>query len=260
MRTHHSKLQRTAIAAGGFLAALIALIIALVWSDRKDQTSSPTAEELRSVVIQRPNFAEIRLELLDAQWQLTAPCIAIANNQRVDAFEQLLQPAAHGYAAAEVDLEAAGLRNPLATVVINGDAIEIGATDLTGERRYIQRNSRVEFAPEWILSLIQGGTSAFAQLDVFPGTLNSLSVKNGNATQASSVSELQQWQALTANQVITWPLIDNPPELLQSHVIEFDSSLENGELVVNQYDAFSAIVKTDNHCAYIINNSALPTL
>ena len=257
MTTHQSKLQRTVYVAGLLFIALLGIIALILWTEKSNKPIVVEKKALRTVAIQRPGYADIALEYKQSQWQLTSPCQAVANPQRIQAFEQLLTPATHHYDASEVDLAAAGLLDPLAIITINGSALKVGETDLSGDRRYIQRGTDVEFAPEWILSLVQGGTSAFANLSVFPDALTSMNTGSIN-TNASS-SELQQWQALTANQVIAWPLKDNVPELVQRYSIDFKSPTESGQMVVHEYEAFSAVVKSDKHCAYIVSNAALPS-
>lgn len=257
MSTHQGKLQRTVYAATVLLIALLGIISVILWSEKSAQPIVVEKKALRSVAIQRPGYADIALEYQQSQWLLTSPCQANANPQRIQAFEQLLNPASHHYDASEVDLSAAGLVDPLAIITINGSALKIGETDLSGDRRYLQRGSDVEFAPEWILSLVQGGTSAFAALNVFPDALISLSAKN--IEKNTSPSELQQWQSLSANQVIAWPLKENIPELVQSYSIKYKSPTETGQMVAHEYEAFSALVKSDEHCAYIVSNAALPS-
>ena len=258
MSTHQNKLRRTVYSATLLLIVLLGIIAAILWSEKSSKPIAVEQEALRTVAIKRAGYADITLEYLQSQWHLTSPCEATANPQRVQAFEQLLIPATHSYDAKEVDLEAAGLVDPLAFITINGTALKIGDTDLSGDRRYIQRGSDVEFAPEWILSLVQGGTSAFAMLNVFPDALASVSTHSTNSNVKPS--ELQQWQALTANQVIAWPLKENMPELVQRYSLSYKSPTESGQMVVHEYEAFSAIVKSDTHCAYIISNAALPSI
>lgn len=257
MSTHQGKLQRTVYAATLLLIALLGIIAAILWSEKSGKPPVIEQETLRTVVIQRSGYADIALEYLQSQWRLTSPCQATANPQRVQAFAQLLTPATHSYDAMEVDLAAAGLVDPLATITLNGIALKVGGTDLSGDRRYIQRGSVVEFAPEWILSLVQGGTSAFATLSVFPDALTSVSTHSNDKN--ASPSELRQWQALTANQVLAWPLKDNVPKLIQRYPISYQSPTESGQMQVHEFDAFSAVVKSDAHCAYIISNAALPS-
>ncbi|MFK8075101.1 MAG: hypothetical protein AB8B84_00850 [Granulosicoccus sp.] len=255
MITHQSALQRSVYIAALLLIALLGIIAIILWTEKSGRPLAVEKNALRTVAIQRPGYADIVLEYTQSQWQLTSPCQAIANPQRVQAFEQLQSPATHSYDAREVDLAEAGLLDPLAVITINGTNLKVGETDLSGERRYIQRGADVEFAPEWILSLVQGGTSAFANLNVFPDALTAVNAGSID----TSTSQLQQWQALTANQVIAWPLKVNVPELVQRYSINFISPTESGQMIVHEYEAFSAITKSDEHCAYIVSNAALPS-
>ncbi len=263
MRSRHKQTQRTIAAGSVLLVSLVGLIVFLQWSDRQDHLTGDIQEDssqsLHAIGIQRPGFADMRLALIDSQWQIQEPCLADVNPQRMQAFSSLQKPASHSYAAAEVDLLAAGLIEPLATVSLNDTTLHIGNTDLSGERRYIQRNDRIEFAPEWILSLLQGGTSAFAHLIVFPDAMTSLSIQQADGAAVDIADHIMQWQTLSANQVISWPMKDDEPELRQTYTLAYESPSKNGQLRVNVYDAFSAVLHSDAHCAYVVSNDALPT-
>ena len=162
MTTREMAIKRWIVIASCTLMVLIAAIATLLWYESKQRELIHNKQldkqnSLRTLVIKRPGKANIKIRANDDKWLIHEPCTVAVNQTRLQPLLSIVPPAAFSYAAAEVDLEAAGLINPLATVIVNDVRIDIGNTDLSGERRYIKRGERVEFIPEWILPLLNGG-------------------------------------------------------------------------------------------------------
>lgn len=277
---------------------LLAGIAAIKWQDKQKtgerQQDTSTAADL---LIERPDFAAIKIHRNENRWQITEPCDIRANDQRIEPLLGALAGSAHQYAINEVDLDAAGLVKPLASVTIDHARIELGETDTSGQRRYIRRGNAVEFAPEWILSLVNGGLTALADLTIFEETITAIrhmeadsntgsqtqdaihenasapansdggddnsekktSAATGNRTDTElSTESIANWQALSARQILTWPEADAPTTTQRSQLA---FSLQNEhELVLDVVSnaSYTTLHFVDSSCAYIVGNSELP--
>ncbi|MFK7855823.1 MAG: DUF4340 domain-containing protein [Granulosicoccus sp.] len=259
MVSHDKLLLRWNILLGAGLLMLLAAIGAVIYSDNKKNTSSQVSPHLiQTLTIQRPDYAEIRLQRLDEQWLVTAPCELPVNQQRLEPLLGALMPTTHSYAANEVDLEAAGLNDPLAVLFLNDSQISVGNTDLNGERRYIKRDDRVEFAPEWILSLINGGLSAIAQLQVFNSPISSIQILDDSKQHFDVPTEsITKWQSLSAQQIVSWPLQTSDIPLIEQSV-EVTHDGVNRQLELYTYEQFAALRFEDEDCAFILSTDSLP--
>jgi hypothetical protein len=277
--THTQKTRRLVYTGGLLLAGLLVIIGALMWHDARQQDAGPAAQAApQSVRIQRPGFTDILLQrVVDDTWSITEPCQLPASGQRLEPLFGALTPAVHSYAAAEVDLDAAGLLRPEAVVYLDGEKVAFGHTDLSGERRYVLRNGRVGFAPEWILALVNGGLSALASLDVFPGPIETLVIeghtaasqepKSSDSAETTAVAtvkpgplskdRIDQWQYLSAQQIATWPLMDGEPST-GTLTLAVQMAGRQTTLMIHEYPRFAAIRYEDASCAYILPASSIP--
>lgn len=264
----HTRKTRLLIVAGCALLSVLLISISLVlWDERR--TESPLLQQPvgslaagTSLRIERTGFAPIALlKQADNHWRIIEPCDLPANSQRLQPLLESLIPAAHSYASREVDLEAAGLIEPEAVLYLDEQRLALGTTDLSGERRYLQRADRVEFVPEWILSLVNGGLSALALPDVFPEGLDAIRVVTSSTDDTVPADQdgesLTRWAALTAQQVVSWPLADGDDAAGSQTLLATIAGRES-TLTVHDYERFAAIRFENAACAYIINRSSLP--
>ncbi len=261
--THSQKIQRLVV-AGCVLLALLTGIIALVWWT--DQRRSPSARPatIHSLRIERPGFVDITLrKQADEQWHIEEPCELQTNSQRLQPLLDALTPSAHSYASTDVDLEAAGLIRPEALIFVDEQRLALGASDLSGERRYLQRGDRVEFVPEWILSLLNGGLSAIAVADVFPQGLDALRAAppqtDGDTGKEEDVSDesLQRWRTLSAQQIVSWPLNEVEEPIATRQWLADIAGQQTG-LTLQDFQRFIALRFENAGCAYILPRSSLP--
>lgn len=266
VRSYEQQLKRWIGLCTALLIALLAIIFFIATrtshNDNRYEHRAESATRIHQIRIQRPDFADIVLDRTDDHWRISAPCHLPANTQRLAPLLGLVSPAAHGYAATEIDLDAAGLLQPLASITFDDQQIDIGSTDLSGERRYIRRGQRVEFVPEWILSLTNGGLSALAELRLFPETLASLTSLKGSEQRAVSQEQLAQWQALSARQIVPWPITADgqPIEPIASpsqwQAIHGEQPLS---FEVYPFDTYVAVLTEQAQCALLVARSALPS-
>lgn len=269
MATREQILKRWIIIASTTLAMLIVGIATLIWSEsikenafKKEQGNLQNS--LRSLEILRPGKVDIKLTAIDDHWKIQEPCNIAVNQKRLEPLLSIALPAAFSYDAKEVDLEAAGLINPLATIIANNQRIDIGNTDLSGDRRYIKRDDRVEFVPEWILPLLEGGLSALSELTLFQSPINSLRVDTLIDGQRIISEDPTKWQQLSAQQIVVWPLDENAGASKQAtlhpqYAATINSENAEKHLQVFMTTAFAAIVFEDASCAYLLPNDALNT-
>lgn len=238
-------------------------IAALLWSESKQRDvlnnkHQDVQNTLRNLEIKRPGKVDIKIRANDEQWLIHEPCTIVVNQKRLQPLLSIVTPAAFSYDAANVDLDAAGLINPLATIMTNNQRIDIGNTDLSGERRYIKRGERVEFIPEWILPLLDGGLSALSALELFDSVITSVTVGEFGDKQSTISEDPANWQQLTAQQITPWPLADNAP-LQPKYSVTINSESDEKRLQVFTTAAYAAIVFEGSRCAYLLPNDALST-
>ena len=156
------KQQQTLVLA--LLVACAVMVAAFVYikaSDNQQTLTGLDSASINRISITQSNGQVVRLELQDDQWQITEPNKQAANKNRI---EPLLSIAsiAPSYPSSEVDLSAAGLESPMASITYNKKQFDIGELDVSGKRRYAQSDGQVYFFPEWIAPFIDGGVSALA--------------------------------------------------------------------------------------------------
>lgn len=305
MTTRRARERRLAIGLSATLLALVGAMAALDRADRRagsaDTASAPfVPDAVRRIAIERPGHLAIALERTFAatapdtaargadgnggdggDWRIVAPCAIDANDARVAPLLDALASRAIGYSAAEVDLAAAGLVDPLAVVRIDGVPIRLGGTDLGGERRYAQRAERVALVPEWVLSLVEGGLSALAEPVAFPLAPTRLrrldgeagsdedvpSIASASAPESerapvlgAAIAELdpRPWSGLAASQVVTWPVANAPPEGRRTRL---EATLPSGETRTHELVGnvgWNALLTEDGGCARLFADIDLP--
>ncbi len=263
--THGQKIQRLLYAAGATFAALLGVIGFIILSEQSAQDTQQAhrnakQKTLKNLTIDRPGTPTISMTHNGEQWLMTAPCQIAINEQRLQPLFALHEPSSFAYPATEVDLQAAGLVEPLATVTYNDTQVLIGKPDLQGSRRYIQRDGNVEFAPEWILSLLQGGVTAIASTQLFPSPLSAVSISNTSNSEAHLVASLNEWQTLQASQIINWPMEDSSSDVIESYGVNTQENSGSTQWSVEVHETFTAWVKSDSQCAYIVGNDHMPSL
>ena len=133
MLSHTTTLKCWTTVLGFSLGALMCLMAFIIWQDtQRNSANIQHTIEAENIRIVRDGFPDIELIKRQENWHAENPCSIIANTQRLTPLLNTLTPAAHQYTASEVDLEAAGLLQPQASVFLNGTEHRIGNTDLNG--------------------------------------------------------------------------------------------------------------------------------
>ena len=270
MSSHTQLLQRWIAVLLAAIGILATLMMYQLWRDSQTDLQLPPGNvDASTIRIEREGFEDITLARNGASWSIKTPCELSANEQRLEPLLGALTPGVHQYEASEVDLQAAGLVSPLAIVTINETAYRIGNTDLSGERRYVQRGNQVAFVPEWVLSLVNGGITALADLAVFAEPIEQLTLTDdqGSEIVLSTADQLRPWQDLSAQQIITWPPEDTAPQ----PSLQLSASATNGDSLlytVYNTEKFTALKLTGKtlagktlagkSCTYILPLDTLP--
>jgi len=260
--TPHAKRRQSLIV--GLLFLLILLGAGIGYLKYDDQLTQPGAEihtaQYTHLQIDRPQFPAIKITRAADAWQIIAPIEIAANAQRL---EPLLQLPTHGgtsYPLNEVNLDELGLTSPVAVVSFDDVVIAIGDEDVSGERRYILEGNTVRLVPQWMLSLINGGLSALADLTLLPDALAKLGAELDDTPLR--LLNASAWQSLSAQQLVLWPL---SPEQTEN-----DKPKHRGRLIgmlktdavvafdVWQANKFVAFVPADKTFAYIVATHDLP--
>ncbi|MFK7890833.1 MAG: hypothetical protein AB8B63_08460 [Granulosicoccus sp.] len=259
MRSHAARLRILAVALSLGLLSLLITMAALLWNDKRSNPDSVRVEDAETTIstikIAREGFSDIILHRRGDQWEMAAPCVLPINEQRLTPLLTALQPAAHNYQATEVDLDAAGLTPAQTTVFLGDTRIDLGNADLQGTRRYSLRDKRVvQFVPDWVFSLVNGGISAFAELAPFGPELSELALAGH---PPASASERLSWQALNAQQIIEMSALNLKQDEPEQQIV---ATVDGKAQTVNIYthENFVALHPADTACAYILPPGTLP--
>jgi hypothetical protein len=162
MGTARSRRKKTLLLLSFILLILLLFIFNSIWSDRAKR-SGEASSITNSITIVQTGKPDIKMERIGSGWRMLQPEELPVLAERITPLLKIKDVPDSAYAADEVDLTAAQLANPLASITIGQHTILLGAKDVSGERRYAMQENRVYFVPEWTLSLIQGGAQAFAK-------------------------------------------------------------------------------------------------
>jgi len=237
-------IKRWVVIASCTFLILIAGIAALLWFESRQQNALRNNQlniknTLRSIEIKRPGKTDLKIRAENDNWFIHEPCNIAVNQKRFQPLLSIAPPANFSYAASEVDLEAAGLT-------------------------HARRGNRVEFIPEWILPLLNGGLSALATLEVFNEVITSVTVKERDSVESTLSQDLETWQQLAAQQIVPWPLAESKDANVKAssqaqYSVIVKSEANEKHLTVFTTPTYSAIVFQDALCAYLVPNDALHT-
>ncbi|MBX2837863.1 MAG: hypothetical protein KTR35_13470 [Gammaproteobacteria bacterium] len=148
------------------LLSLVLLVLALIIANQLWKPFAKKAGQVpidpNKIVISLKDRETLTFDRYNGVWQLSGADDHAVNPERLEPIIKLANiPLDSTYSLEEVDLQAAGLIDPIATVAIGDTQIHIGNKDHSAQRRYAQQQNTVYFVPEWIVSLIQGGKNAF---------------------------------------------------------------------------------------------------
>lgn len=140
------------------LAGAAAVLLALdLWPDRPGDraTLTPlTADEIRSVRVERAGRLELAFEHDRGDWQLTHPVQAPAEPRRVGQLLAIARaPVEHRFTASS-DLAAYGLDPPKAVVQFNQNRLSFGERDPSQHGRYVLADGRIQVIDDVYFNLV----------------------------------------------------------------------------------------------------------
>jgi len=146
-------------AANLALLALVAGLAALAWwlegrgpaaPERRLSTIVPRA--VKVIELRSRALGEVLLERTDRGWRMRRPYPLAASGERVERLLALLNaPSLGGFRAAGNDLAEYGLDPPRATLRVDGERFELGATEPLDGRRYVLHDGEVHLTADvWV--------------------------------------------------------------------------------------------------------------
>ena len=279
MRTRRSRLNRSLAGAAALLALLLAV---LLWqarqSDNDDPMTTATLADVGQIRIKRAGQPALILQRGaepdaaadtdsatqgatrddNATWAIVQPFVLPANPRRIEPLLAVLTMGGEGYAPDEVDLPATGLAEPAASLHIDDLQIDIGAADVSGTRRYARRDGRVVLLDDWVLSLIDGGVTAFARLAPFDQRLTAMQELTAERDTADARVTLADWRSLDARQIVAWPT-DEPEVPLGRSALSarLDDATQRDYTVIHTA-RYTALHPVGAGFAYVIANEDWP--
>ncbi len=262
MNTHAAKRTRLTFILVGVLALLIGII---GWMEFGQQIkTTQDANAIQHIVINRTGHPAIEIVHEQSNWRMTKPYSLNANAQRIEPLLALGSATFDGYNTSEVDMAATGLASPGASMILGGREFLLGNTDASGDRRYALVDGKVSFVPEWVWSLLHGGTTAFAELAVFNGLSENVYLKSDNSPE-SKPGSAELWQALQADKILPWP-VENAQVLgAQStdgtHTLHSSSAISDSNKLADiiEYQDVTVII-TQPGFAFAISNERMRKL
>ena len=131
--------------------ALLAAVAALGWfvwltPSREDQAKKPLSRlqsaQAQHITLKRPGQPALTLERRDAQWQITAPFKARADEFQVLRMLTILE-AQPTLQLPATDLERFDLQSPVALLTIDGVEYTFGGINTVTREQYVQRGDKV---------------------------------------------------------------------------------------------------------------------
>lgn len=262
MASHSARRTQLTIALTLVLFALMAVIAWMEFGGKNN--GSQTVEVVDTIVITRKGHKDITLVRDASNWRMTTPFSLNANAQRVEPLLNLSKVSFDGYAASEVDLTAAGLTQPSASITFDQRTFLLGDTDADDERRYTMIDNQVGFVPAWVWSLIHGGVTAFADLTVFNALPDALYLADGD--NVKTVDNADQWKDLQADKIVPMPdssetgmsTSSDGNRVLKLRTTD-DTSTGDVLATIIQLNKY-AVISTQPGFAFAISNAQLDTL
>jgi len=263
-KSHANKRKHVTFA----LLALFLLLIGLIgWMELRDQSSNREANEIvERITIKRKGHSDIRLNRIAERWRITAPYSLNANSQRVEPLLTLANAQFNTYEKNQVDMRATGLDAPAATLILGEREFALGLTDIEGDRRYALVDHKVALLPEWVWSLIHGGVTAFADLQVFDQLPDSLYLIN--ETETRLLESREQWAVLQADNISAWTTDFNANQEAGADVGSVKQWLLSGSETASENSKLADIlrfedrtlIKTQAGYAYALSNARFDAL
>ena len=261
MSTHSSRRTQITVA----LTCVLLFSVALIgWMELGGYQAAPqTQADIGSIIIKRDGHADITLVKTGSVWNMTTPYELVANSQRINPLLSLGTAIFDGYDKTEVDMSAAGLDTPAASITIGTREFLLGANDVDGERRYTLIDDKVSFVPGWVWSLVHGGVTAFSDLSVFSQLPDDIYLfKDDNITKLKNV---EQWAALQADKISAWPNESAPLAESRANNLVWQLSASNDP---NKTEPLATLIRLEDRTlintqpgfAFAISNARLDNL
>jgi hypothetical protein len=178
------------------LIAILSSIMVYKPGQRPESALSLTQLEpaqINRITIHRLGKPEIRLELQNSGWRLTAPIEIAASRAAVGTLLRLaLTPSLGRYPVKSLDLAEYGLAPALTTIELNDTAIDIGAPNPVDQRRYVRINDTVQLISDDLYDIYATEPAAYVTTKLLPeeAKIQRLTLPGMEIVQSSE----HQWQ------------------------------------------------------------------
>jgi hypothetical protein len=167
---------------------------------------------------------QLRLSRLDDSWSIDQPVNWPAHSTNVNRLLSIINSKAEMLAhAADVDLGALGLEQPVARLRLNDADLLFGARNNIGERRYLMIDSSIYLLADVHLAFLTQGLPGFVDRQLLPKRYRVESIKLPEIEIQRDADE--QWRTLPPgdySQAQLQQLVDNWQQLQASRIKPFD--------------------------------------
>ncbi len=167
---------------------------------------------------------QLRLSRLDDSWSIDQPVNWPAHSTNVNRLLSIINSKAEMLAhAADVDLGALGLEQPVARLRLNDADLLFGARNNIGERRYLMIDSSIYLLADVHLAFLTQGLPGFVDRQLLPKRYRVESIKLPEIEIKRDADE--QWRTLPPgdySQAQLQQLVDNWQQLQASRIKPFD--------------------------------------
>lgn len=214
-------------------AALVVLIAVLFFiaMNFEQQPSEAQAARISGLALEDIDSIEVdsgdvqlRLSRLDDSWSIDQPVNWPAHSTNVNRLLSIINSKAEMLAhAADVDLGALGLEQPVARLRLNDADLLFGARNNIGERRYLMIDSSIYLLADVHLAFLTQGLPGFVDRQLLPRRYRVESIKLPEIEIQRDADE--QWRTLPPgdySQAQLQQLVDNWQQLQASRIKPFD--------------------------------------
>jgi len=212
------------------MVVLIAVLLFIAMNFEQQPSDAQAArisglalDEIDSIEVDSGDV-QLRLSRLDDTWSIDQPVNWPAHSTNVNRLLSIINSKAEMLAyAADVDLDALGLEQPVARLRLNDADLLFGARNNIGERRYLMIDDNIYLLADVHLAFLTQGLPGFVDRQLLPRRYRVESIKLPEIEIQRDADE--QWRTLPPgdySQAQLQQLVDNWQQLQASRIKPFD--------------------------------------
>lgn len=190
------------------LLVVVIALVSLIKLDQGAEQASPQViaeylpANIKEIHIDKPGKQAISLKRTNSQWELTAPYQSRADQNMVERLLAISRLEISSIISSQaINLEHAGLEQPLATVVFNDVPIVFGNSQPVGQQRYIRLGDKVMLVGDKHADQLKTASITYVDRQLIPSgsTIKSLRINGKDINLTSENSPLNQWLSTRAS-------------------------------------------------------------